>query len=170
MAIHYITGSAANNDKGVTINGGTISGSRMSARGLGETAEIGTAVLRSTDAHLHSALGSGTFAEMTKGKYVIKRVTTELATVANTALLSGGSDHAGRKSINFAETFAQTFLNGLSWSADIDGQPVYTFDIDTATANIGTDDCARDNRAAPGELTYGLGQGPQNATYAAKHG
>lgn len=168
MATHFITGSAQVQDGGMTIYGGTIVGSRMSTRGVSETAQLGTPVLTSSMDNLHAAISGGNFALMTKGKYVVKRVTTELAGSANTALLSGSSEHGNRRSINYAESFAQTFLHSLTWTSDAEGMPTFSFTKSTNTASVGVDSEGRSTRTAPGELVYGLAQGAITDDYSAK--
>ena len=126
MATHFITGSSQVIDGGMTILGGTIAGSRMSTRGVSETAQLGTPVLTTDMANLHAAISGGNFALMTAGKYIVRRVTTELAGSANTALLSGSSEHGNRRSINYTESFAQTFLHSLSWTSDAEGLPSFS--------------------------------------------
>lgn len=103
---------------------------------------------------------TGNFAVMTAGKYVMRRVTTELAGVANTVLRSGASDFGIRRSIHQVEAFRTVrvatairagywhIYNG-TWST----APTAANDLSTWETN-GTDDAANPSAAVPGELIY----------------
>lgn len=102
---------------------------------------------------------SGTqFASMTAEKYVIRRVSDELAGgVSNTTLRSGGSDYQIRRSIQKLEhmytTRVATAIRAGYWN---EYSGAWSTDPTTAddASTFGTDDAAADNRTAPGELVY----------------
>lgn len=102
----------------------------------------------------------GNFARMTAGKYIIVKVTTELAGLSNTVLRSGGS--AGyRRSIHKMEamrtTRVATAIRAGYWniySASWATKPTTANDIST----FGTDQAATPTYAIPGELVYKTGK------------
>lgn len=101
------------------------------------------------------------FASMTAEKWIIRRVTTELAGgVSKTLLRSGASDYQIRRPIHQMEAMRTTrtatairagYWNEYSgsWSTD----PTTADDMATFETN-GTDDAANPTYAKPGELVY----------------
>lgn len=81
------------------------------------------------------ANSSGSFATMTKGAYIMRRVTTALAGVSNTTLRSGSSDYAIRRSIHRVQAsgIRTSFMRGI------------TFLVDTATITELTNNTTRLN-------------------------
>lgn len=169
MYNHAFSGSKANSgaeqkvDSGVIINGGTIASSRNVAKTPAEILErplsIGSRVADITG--VDKALSTGTFAKMTAGSYVMRRVTTTLAGVANTSLLTGGSDFGYRRGVNANLTVRFTKLATYS---GLTGAATYT-DYDYTL----TDDAASPTRAIPGEFTIKEhGGDPVNKDYPAK--
>uniref|UniRef100_A0A6M3LBR8 Uncharacterized protein n=1 Tax=viral metagenome TaxID=1070528 RepID=A0A6M3LBR8_9ZZZZ len=132
------------------------------------------------------------FGTMTAGSYVMKRVTTTLAGVANTFLRSGSSYLSGRRSINKLEAvrtwqvakairagnwnvFTGKFSSALNATEDAytpSANNVYSaFDQQAGLgATSGTlDDAANPTRAIPGELIIHQGSGaPFRANYSAR--
>ena len=168
MYNHAFTGSKANSDaaqkvdSGVIINGGNIASNRSVAKTPAEILErplsIGSRVVDITG--VDKALTAGDFAKMTAGSYVMRRVTTTLAGVANTTLLTGASDF-GRRSNNSNLTVRFTKLATYS---GLTGAATYT-DYNYAL----TDDAANPTRAIPGEFTIKEhGGDPTNKDYGAK--
>ena len=134
-------------DGGIVLNGGNIASARNTAKGmetLGFRKEGGDGSRIVDTADLDKALTAGTLAKMTAGAYVMRRVTTTLAGVANTTLLTGASDF-GRRSIHKTQTVyvtklsAYNFFTGAATYADSNYTP--------------TDDAATPTRAIPGEFT-----------------
>lgn len=127
-------------------------------------------------------LGRGNFATMTKGKYVAKKLTEELAGVANTVLVTGASDFGQRRSINKFEAVRNTFLHSWTWTSTGEGVLAYTYTKNNSTTGLydiadATDDpttgdnAAMPTRAVPGELVYRHGSNtPVQANYRAKTG
>jgi len=132
------------------------------------------------------------FGTMNAGKYVMKLVTTELASVSNTFLRSGAAYMSGRRSIHKLETVRTwqiaAALRAGNWnvstgkfsSAISTSEDAYTpsannsfsaFDQQAGRgATSGTlDDAARPSRATPGELIIHHGSGlPLNTDYSAR--
>lgn len=106
----------------------------------------------------YSALG--TFATMTAGAYVMRKVTTTLAGQSNTMLRSGASDFGVRRSIHKLEHLwtlrVATAIRAGFWH-------IYSGVFTTAPTNaddastMGTDDAANPTLAIPGELVYRTG-------------
>ena len=100
---------------------------------------------------------AGNFALMTAEKYIIMRVTTEVAGQSNNVLRSGGADFGDRRSINKLEhlytTRTATAIRAGFWNiftGEFTTAPVTADDIGT----VGTDDAAVPTQAIPGELVY----------------
>ena len=162
MAIHYITGSTENKNRGAITNAGTIASKSVNVL-LGKTKELGTPQLSTGMEGLHKSVSGGNFAKLIPGEYIIRRVSGKIAGVSNTAMLSGGSDHGQRRSIHYKENIATTFLTALSWTAGANG-PTYSYTKSTTTASVGTDGAARQGWGTPGEITYlASGKTPTNA-------
>lgn len=100
---------------------------------------------------------AGRFADMTAEKWIIRRVTDEVATVSNTTLRSGGSDFNIRRSIHKLEAMwtrrVATAIRAGNWN-------IFTGTFSTAPTvaddepTFGSDDAANPTQAIPGELVY----------------
>lgn len=177
-----VTSSSTRNNRGIVRHGGNAAASGKLVNKLpGEVINDFTQrVFSSTQ--VGKALSSGTLAYRVGG--VIRRVTTSLSGVANTKLLSGGSDFGRMRSIHKLEATRFSFLSGRSWSVDSDGRVVYTHTTTAGGANGGwwsisgnadgtssTDDAATPTRSIPGELVYkSMKNAPVTANYTAKTG
>lgn len=174
MSVVQVNGSAVSNtstknDRGVIRRGGNIASSRFTAKNvLGESEYVFSGNKLTNLSGLAKSVSAGTFAVLTKAKYVIRKVTTTLAGVANTAILSGASDFGNRIAIKKVESMRTTFLSSLSWTADNDGMPTYAFTKSQKNTAYGNDHAARPTLAVPGELVYIVGNTPQLDDYAAK--
>ena len=121
----------------------------------------------------------GTFATMTAGAYVMRKVSTTLHSVSNTVLRSGGSDYHIRRSIHKVESALRhggiaTAMRAGYWDA-VNGvfttapTPANTSvgDVAGSTVSNGTaDHAATPTRATPGELVYREGGKPSASTSA----
>lgn len=164
-----VTNTSTKNDRGVIRRGGNISSSRFTAKNvLGESEYVSSGNKLTNLSGLAKSVSDGTFAVLTKAKYVIRKVTTTLAGVANTAILSGASDFGNRVAIKKIESVRTTFLSSLSWTANKDGMPTYTFTKSQKHTAYANDHAARPTLAVPGELVYVVGNTPQLKDYAAK--
>jgi hypothetical protein len=155
------SGSTTRNDRGVVRHGGTIGHSRLVAKTLGDTreAQTGSRVPGPNTAGIDIGNPSGNFAKMLVGKYIIRKVTDEIAGISNKVLFSGGSDGGaiGRKSIhNFKLAFGtrrlSTAIRANKWN-----EATGTWDSGfptTDTDTFGSDHVATVSRSAPGEFTY----------------
>ena len=93
------------------------------------------------------ANASGSFAVMTPGKYVTRKIAEELAGVANTVLLFGSSDY-GRRSIHVKTNRRSYQITDWSY---ITGAAQ---GVTTSNDDFGDDHAATPTRAIPGELVY----------------
>ncbi len=116
------------------------------------------------------AKSAGTFGKLTPGSYIAKRMTTTLAGIADTTLLTGGADFANRRSINYNESNYTLHAVSSSWNY-VTGAFLYN-PPPVSNDSYGTDDAARPTRAIPGELQYSEGTGPipTQKDYSAKTG
>jgi len=121
------------NNRGVIKKGGNIPAGRawtVANQVYANYSPIGVVVYFSDDSVIAKVAGlyternvtfkansSGSFATMTKGAYVIRRVTTTLAGVSNTTLRTGGSDYAIRRSIHkvAASGIRTSFMKGITF-------------------------------------------------------
>jgi hypothetical protein len=163
-------GAAQKVDGGVILVGGTIASSRQTSKGI-ETVGYrsglhGSNINTSLDG-VQKVNNSGTLAKMVNGSYVMRRVTTTLAGVANTMLLSGSSAYF-RRSIHKVGTLRTNFLRQVSWVADDEGGVTVTNTYQNSSYTL-TDDAAIPTRAIPGEFTLKeTGNNPVNKDYPAK--
>jgi hypothetical protein len=175
MAVAQIDGTAVSNTS-TNNNGGTIRHAGTIAESLFQNQTHSTVPVKSgyrvkqsqyTGAGI--VLASGTFGVLTANAYVIRRVTTSLAGVANTNLLSGGSDFGHRHPIHRVERVRATFLQGLSWTVSGSETPVYTMTKTQNETTFSNDEAARPSLATPGELVYRTGgPTPTQDEYEAK--
>lgn len=112
-------------------------------------------------------LYAGNFATMTAGSYVMRRVSTTLAGIANTVLRSGAADPTNRRSIHKAQqlyTYAVatairagywTPYNG-AWSTAVTNteEGYYGISGDTKVSTGAADEAANPSASKPGELVY----------------
>lgn len=165
------TGAAQKVDGGVILVGGTIASSRQTSKGI-ETVGYrsglhGSNINTSLDG-VQKVNNSGTLAKMVKGSYVMRRVTTTLAGVANTMLLSGASAYF-RKSIHKVNTVRNNYLRSVTWTADDEGGVTWAYTYAADSSYALTDDAATPTRAIPGEFTLKEpGNTPVNKDYPAK--
>lgn len=158
-------------DGGVILVGGTIASSRQTSKGI-ETVGYrsglhGSNINTSLDG-VQKVNNSGTLAKMVKGSYVMRRVTTTLAGVANTMLLSGASAYF-RRSIHKVGIVRNNYLRQVGWVADDEGGVTWTFTYANDASYTLTDDAATPTRAIPGEFTLKEpGNTPVNKDYPAK--
>lgn len=163
-----VTSTSTKNDYGTVRNGGTVVSPRFTAKNLGDTDYQGSPSLFEGMPGTDIAEAGGTFGTMTPTSFIIRRITTQLAGIANTSLLSGGSDFGQHRSVHSSTTRKTTFLVGISWEADKDGQPTYTLTQNTSDLDFGTDDAAAFSYAIPGELTINQYGTPVNKDYSAR--
>lgn len=136
-----------------------------------QTVVFGSTVI--DDAYSNKAVSAGTF-RYNDQRPVGMRVSSTLAGVSNTSLLSGASVPAQTRSINKRESFRVVkTASGIrankynrysnTWA---EGYP------QTGTETPGTDTAATPTRSSPGQLTYKLGQPVpvSNNDYKAKTG
>lgn len=118
------------------------------------------------------ALSTGNFAKMLPRKYIIRRVTTELAGVSKTAIYMGpvikwnqSIHYVGHR--NTEQNIRRRDLN-IVWDM-LTGLP--TTNIGMTRDNFGADDAAHPTYLIPGELVYmnGHRSGPRQADYAARN-
>ena len=107
---------------------------------------------------LAKAISSGNYAKMTPGKYLIYRVTTEIAGIPNVILRSGTSQIGLQRPINKLEAIRTRQQRAAGWNY-VTGQLLSTPSVtnDTFKSIDGTgniDQAARPTRAIPGEFVY----------------
>lgn len=93
------------------------------------------------------AVTGGTFAKMAAGSYVMRKVATTLAGVANTVLLFGSSDF-GRRAIHLKTTRRSYHITSWNYVTGAATKGAATND------SFGADHAATPTRAVPGELVY----------------
>ena len=163
-----VTATSTKNDYGVIRHAGTIADSRFASKGLGDNDYVGSPQLVEGMPNMVIAEDGGTFGTMTATSFIIRRITTMIAGLSNTALLSGGSDNGQRRSIHSITGMKTTFLSQLRWQANRDGQPTYTATKTTRTLSFGTDDAAVYTNSVPGELTINQYGTPTNKDYSSR--
>jgi hypothetical protein len=163
MAFKQIDGSAVsntstNNNGGTLRHAGTI-GSTLFTNQTHSVVPVDSNYRVKESQYLGAGkiLSGGTFGVLTPNAYVVRRLTTTLAGVANTNLLSGASDFGHRHAIHKIETVRGTFLQGLSWDATSSEAPVYTATLSQTETAFDDDHAARPSLATPGELVYRTG-------------
>lgn len=165
--------SGTKNNSGVAVNVGN--SKVLASRKLGATeAATGSIVVDGTDTN--KALSSGTFAYNDQ-KPVAKRLTTSLATVSNSTLLSGAlvpSQIRSVNSINSVITNKFTTAVRAGYFNVYNGKFVNTntggaYSVPSATDTFPTDDAANDSRLSPGSLIFRTGaKRPVVANYSQK--
>lgn len=178
---HTVSGTPMN-DTSVQprVTGGAIKGTRTQdiASGLvdgfrpGRSGEMAVNAVKDL-AHTAKAVSAGTFASNLAGG-VIRRVNTTIGGVANTVLLSGGSEYGIRRSIHKVEKI-RTYKITTAIRANYWNPTTATFSTPVATsediATVGVDQAATPSYAVPGELVYKAPKPlPVQADYEAKTG
>jgi hypothetical protein len=155
-----ITGNAYRNNGGTVVYGKTNS---TITKVLGRT-ELAKSpktlgpiapVARGADLNFTSkTLSSGSFATMTKNKYVIKHVTTELAGVTNHSIRIGIAN-VRRRSNAYRENNVTLQVRAVTYDY-VTGRA--TSNIGVSRDNFGADNAARVTRSAPGKLFINAGR------------
>lgn len=165
--------SGTKNNGGVAVNVGN--SQILASRTLGATeAATGSVVVDGTDTN--KALSAGTFAYNDQ-RPVAKRLTTRLATVSNSTLLSGALVPSQIRSINsinsiitnkFATAVRAGYFNvynGKFVNTNTGG----AYSVPSATDSFPTDNAAGVSRLSPGSLTFRTGAKlPVSANYSQK--
>lgn len=165
--------SGTKNNSGVAVNVGN--SQILASRALGATeAATGSVVVDGTDTN--KALNAGTFAYNDQ-RPVSKRLTTRLATVSNSTLLSGALVPSQIRSVNSINSVITNkfttavragyfnVYNGKFVNTDTGG--AYT--VPSATDTFLTDNAAGVSRLSPGSLTFRTGAKlPVSANYKQK--
>lgn len=153
-----VKSSGAVNNRGTVARGGSVASGKLTSVSV---ARYNTTVFASTvldNGFADKALSSGTFAYNDKNGVAMK-TTSELAGVANTALLTGANVPGITRSIHKLETLrTRRFTTAIRankynrYTGAFDsGYPV------VATDTLATDTAATPTRSTPGQLTYKLG-------------
>ena len=160
-----VTSTSTNNRGGSFIGGGSTTSATMEIVSSNATDVSGQ---QFTSANGDKALTSGPLSSMTKGKYVMRRYCSELATVANTTLQSGAAQPGLIRSINAVVNARDSgFVSGVTITAG-DPQTV-TFAVASGNTTFATDEAATPTRAVPGEFVYKAGGlNPVQANYPAR--
>lgn len=173
VAVEGVTGTKNNGGVAVNVGSSTV----LSNRTLGATeSATGSVVVDGVDTN--KALNAGTFAYNDQ-KPVAKRLTTTLATVSNSTLLSGAlvpSQIKSVNSINSVITNKFTTAVRAGYFNIYNGKFVNTntggaYSVPSATDTFPTDNAANPTRSNPGSLRYGIGsRTPVSVNYKAKTG
>lgn len=156
-----VTDSSTNNNGGTLRHAGTIASTLFQNQTLGTVpVDSNYLVKQSQYVGAGKIVSAGDFNLLTANEYVIRRVSSTLAGVANTSLLSGASDFGHRHAIHKIERVRGTFLQGLSWTVSGEDSPVYTKTLSQSETVFANDEAARPSLATPGELVYRTG-GPE---------
>lgn len=118
-------------------------------------------------------VSAGVFNAQRAGQYIIPTVTTQIAGLANTTLLSGASDF-GRNSINRIKDIRITYLYQFQWAQlgnNLGSGVTITPSVkNTANDTLGTDVAATPTRAVPGQLVFlETGKTPTTSNYKVKN-
>lgn len=102
-------------------------------------------------------------------QFIICGYTNYVAGVAATNQQKFSAADANRRSIHGISEARTSFLSGISWTANKDGQPTYTFTVNAGNPLFGTDDNVTVSRAVPGEFVFheGILTGPTQKDYDA---
>jgi len=189
-------GGSTKNNGGVMLGGGTVASSKWVSRALGrprehvsygpyDTSATGLLIVDTVNTRWTNdkAFDSRSFATMTAGQYIAKRLGGQIAGTADTTLKYGGGNYHYRRSIHKIESWHQTFLSEYAWTKTeytlespgpnyAEYTPVrsnYSSVDSTAVtgglnwsggnpASQGSSDVAANpTRAQPGQLVYGNG-------------
>lgn len=177
--------SGIDNDQGTIRAGGNIASTdRFSADAVNLGVSRVITIASGTDGLDKAPLDAGTY---NGGDQVIRRVTNDLAGVANTALLSGGSNSANRpfdiKQVRKVHTYYyKTAVRTGGWheysgvfspAVSVGDTGIWSQATDTDVTSViyssGVDNAANPTAAIPGELVYRDGSPtPNQDDYAAK--
>lgn len=160
------SGSVPVNNGATVVYGGNVDGSNTVTNAPGLThigyrsGVSGTVPGESADLGTTTAKGAGTFAYlMQAGKFIGKRMSTEINGVANTVLISGGGYKGTRSAIHYLETTralgvnSWDYVTGAITKGGTAGDEVNYIDPAVAGgATAAADGAARPTRAIPGEL------------------
>jgi hypothetical protein len=168
-----IEANAIKNSGATVLNGGSVPSTAtrvtkvLGIETLGyHSGKAGSIVPNDTTQGIYPANNLGNFAKMVPGKYIAVKQTSEIAGIANTAILFG-SNVTGR-SIKSSTTRYTSFLVSYS-SVGGEGGPETTYTYSNKVLDFGADNAAEPTRAIPGELTYlKNGKVPTNDDYKAR--
>ena len=171
----YGSFSEANNDSGTMKANGSSSSNVMDQvkTVTGKVDAFGSKVVENSVTvvdYAGKAVSAGTFA-YSNTKPISSLVTTTIAGVANTSILTPGNDGDTVRSINKVETVrSRRFTSAVR--ANKYNRVTNKFDAGfpvVAVDTVGADDAATPSRSVPGELTYMRGSTtPYNDNYKAK--
>lgn len=105
-------------------------------------------------------ISAGPFGQMRTNKYMITKVTKEIATVANNSLFITSNNNWTR-SINYKESSVENITRGMTINY-FTGQ--YTTALGVERDNFGTDNAAHPTRLVPGDLVIFYGNVNGGAT------
>ena len=166
-----IIGDGPNNNGGVVVSNGTVSGTFTSISMTQENVGVfGSTVVEGTDTT--KALSAGVFA-YSGSEPIAKRVTTSLGTVANDVLLSGAGQPALIQSVH---KFASPFSTRKITTAIREGYwNEYTGEFDSGyplvvTDTFLTDNAANPSRDVPGTVTFAGQSATSTSNYSKKTG
>lgn len=175
--VKYITGSAADNDGGIMIAGGTIASGVMSNRTVTQMARnnkaTGTQPVATAEGGSVKAKSDRTFAYDSSTPWIIARYTTTLGGVASTAFTTSSSKV--RNKLNFSVKDYATLDVTRGWDYVSGQHPTlpaastvsYT-QIDGVTTTS-VDRVTQETPEIPGQLTYRTGKAnPVTSNYAAR--
>jgi hypothetical protein len=167
-----VTLTSTNNRGGSFVGGGSTTSATMEVVRSNATNISGQQFTVSATIGAAKALSGGPLSSMTKGKYVIRRYCTELATVANTTLQSGAAQPGLLRSIN---AVVNARASGFMSAYTLTGGDGMTVSYTTSTTNttdfetINSGETAIPTRAVPGEFVYkGGAANPVQANYPAR--
>lgn len=169
-----VTATSTRNNRGVIRHAGNIGdtafvndalGEVMTGGGVNDTSSANPSVRLAM-----KLMSTGNFAKMLAEKWVMKRVTTELAGQARTRLLSGAAEFYTRRPIHKIHTVSTvktaSALRANKWNEvtgrwDSGEPPVVASDHfanNAGTLTATNDDAATPSRSSPGELVYRTGK------------
>ena len=169
---NYWSGTSTKNNNGTAVNIGT--SSVLNNQTLTKNGDItGNLVIDGTDTN--KAVSGGPIQNNTV-KPIAIRLTTSLATVQNTYLLSGSTVPSELRSINYTEstitdktaTATRAGYFNIYRGKFINPANGQNYVVPTGTDSFGNDSAARATRLVPGTLRYSLGQNVIGANYKAK--
>lgn len=119
-------------------------------------------------ADIEKAVTAGTFNVLSRTQWIATKITTNLGGVANTSIQSGAGDFGNRK-LAYIESARQPYLDAMTWTADVDGIPTYSFTTLNPNTDFGQDVEARSDYTAPGKNWYAQGaMAPKETAYSKK--
>lgn len=167
--VSAVTSTSTDNNGGTIKANGTVSGTFAATSVVQEKTGVFASTVIDND-NADKALDSGTFA-FDNQRPVGKKVTSSLAGVSNTVLLSGAGNPGGIRSIHKVETVTTRKLT-TALRENRYNEVTGEFDAgypEVVTDTFDSDDAANPTMAVPGELTYKTGAAnPVTDEYAAK--